>query len=771
MKLRQKLAVVLASAMVVTAVPVVTMAAVPEVSKEYVAAKESVLPSSSYIKFKAGGDIEAGEQFWAKLTNAKLKDFKANGTGATTTGAIKLVDGTEVGKFLWTKEDEVGFIFNKTVLEDQKFEFNLAGIELKGDDAYFVVDPSNTGIIGTGNGDQERQVKVFIGTTKDKKGVVTIGDTPNIFLEGAIGDIIITEPYAGSILKGAEDDDSATLKVELTLENPDYEFYQRGASDIKVSYEKGFYTKGSTTLKASEMKVEKYGDKATLYIPVSNLKDLTSGKIVISGIQVMANTKNPVEGDLKITVGGEVTGVTDVVVAKIVANDTKLTMKDDKVVEVIAGRKKEIEVKHAENVKDGILTNHTIEYTLDNGYLGEYDYKNTKDEKGAEKVKNATRDEKIQAFLKTQPTMPDGVEVVDVKMDGSKYIGFTVKAYAKDEPYGDAGKKGKLTTTDKEDFTYKLNVYTNLDTKDATEVKITASGERAIDEEVSVVAVKVKAPVTYTFDAMPIKVGLQSQEYAGKVTITETDKGMIQRGEIILKTDAEGYKFADKGAVKVTSGDLVLDTPRYDKTNETLIIPVKYASKTASTIEVTGFKVTTNRTVPEGTYDLKIDGTALGTDGKDEAFGDIALAKFFLVTTPNTEDIKNSALKAVDAKFVVGSTEYSVDGVTKTMDAAAYIQNGRTMVPLRYVAEAFGIPAENVLFSNSVVTIIAGEKVLQFTLGSNVMSVNGSPIAMDAKAELKDGRTYIPMKFVGAALGVTAGWDSASQTASFSNKK
>ena len=769
MKLRQKLAVVLSTAMVVTAVPVITMAEVPTVSKEYVAAKESVLPSSSYVRFKTGGDIYAGEQFWAKLTNSKLKDFKADGSGATTTGAIKLENGTVVGKFLWTKEDEVGFIFDKDIVKDAKFDFSLAGIELKGDDAYFVIDPNNTGIIGTSGADKKSEVKVFIGTTKDRKGIVSIGDTPNIFLEGAIGDIVITEPYAGAIVKGAEDDKkNGTLKLELTLDNPDYEFYQRGASVIKVSYEKGFYSEGSTTLSASDMEVEKYGDKAILYIPVSNLSGYTNGKIVVSGIQVMANTKNPTEGDLKITIGGgEVAELKDAVVAKIVANDTKLTIKDDKVVEIIAGRKKEIEVKHAENVKDGILANHTIEYSLDNGYLGEYNKDNTDGKKGPEKVKDATRDEKIQAFTKIQPAMPDGVEVVDVKMDGSKYIGFTVKAYDKKE----TDKKGKLTSTDKEDFTYKLNVYTNLDTKDATEVKITASGERAIDEEVSVVAVKVKAPVTYTFDAMPIKVGLQSQEYAGKVTITETDKGMIQRGEIILKTDAEGYKFADKGAVKVTSGDLVLDTPRYDKTDGTLIIPVKYASKTASTIEVTGFKVTTNRTVPEGTYDLKIDGTALGTDGKDEAFGDIALAKFFLVTTPNTEDIKNSALKAVDAKFVVGSTEYSVDGVTKTMDAAAYIQNGRTMVPLRYVAEAFGIPAENVLFSNSVVTIIAGEKVLQFKLGSNVMTVNGATITMDAKAELKDGRTYIPMKFVGAALGVTPLWDSASQTAAFSNKK
>ena len=761
MKLRQKLAVVLASAMVVTAVPVVTMAAVPTVSKEYIGAKDTVLPSSSYVRFQTGGDIYAGEQFWATLSNSELDGYKADGSGTTTTGIITLANTTTpVGTFHWTKNNEVGFTFDTNVNKDDKFEFSLAGVKLKGDDAYFVIDPNNTGIVGTSGADKKNEVKIFIGTTKDQKGVITVGDAPNIFLEGALGDIIITEPYAGAIVKGADSDN--ILKIELTLNNSDYEFYQRGASDIKVAFEKGFYQVPDITLSSSTMSVEKYGDKATLLIPVSGLSSLTNGKIVISGIQVMANTKNPTEGDLKVTIGGEVSGLTDAVMAKIVSTDTKLTMKDDKVVEIIAGRKKEVEVKHAENVKDGILSNHTIEYTLDNGYLGEYTESTARPE-----LKKATRDDKIAAFLATQPAMPSGVTVVDVKMDGSKYVGFTVKAYDKT----DTANNGKLTSTEKEDFTYKLNVYTNLDTADATEVKITASGERAIDEEVSVVAVKVIAPITYTFDSMPVKVGLQKQQYAGKITITETDKGMIQRGEIVLKTAAEGYKFSGKGEVKVTSGDLVLDTPQYDKTNNQLIIPVKYTSKTASTIEVTGFEVDVDRTVPEGTFNIAIDGEALGTDGKVEAFGSISLKDFFKVTTPNTEDIKNSALKAVDAKFVVGSTEYSVDGVTKTMDAATYVQNNRTMVPLRYVAEAFGIPMDNVLFSNGVVTIIAGEKVLQFTLGSNVMSVNGAAIQMDAKAEAKDGRTYIPMKFVGTALGVAASWDSASQTASFSNKK
>ena len=757
MKLRQKLAVVLASAMVVTAVPVVTMAAVPTVSKEYIGAKDDTLPSTSYVRFKTGGDIYAGEQFWVALENAELDGYKADGTGTTTTGTITV--GSATVNYHWTKKNEVGFTFvgaagTQVLAEDETFEFNLGGVKLKGGDAYFVIDPNNTAIVGTSGAEKKNEVKVLIGTTQAKKGAVTIGTLPNIFEEGQLADIVITEPYAGAIVAGADDD--GKLKVEVTLENPDFEFVSRG-SMVSVKGERGFINED---LEISNYTVEKYGDKVSFEIDVTDLAGLTSGKIVISGLTVMSNTKNPTEGDLKVTIGGEINKLEDAVVAKVVAADTKITMKDDKVVEIIAGRDKEIEFKHAENVEDGINPNHTIEYTIDNGYFGTYTAKTVSGTVVRPELKNATREDKINAFEEVcGEGLPTGVTVVDVTMDGSKFVGFSVKVDA-----------ASVSSTEKDDFTYKMPLFVDLNTADATEVKVTASGERAIDEEVSTVAAKVKAPITVTYDVMPVKVGLQKQAYTGKITITETDKGMLQRGDLVLRTAADGYKFTGKGEVKVTSGNVVIDEAKVDKTSGEITIPVKYVSKEASTIEITGFVVDVDRTVPEGTFSLDVDGTTLGTDAKVEAHGKVELKDFFKVTTPNTEDIKNGALKAVTASFTVGSKEYTVDGATKTMDAEAYVQNDRTMVPVRYLSEAFGIAPENVLFSNGVVTVIAGEKVVQLKVNSNELIMNGTTITMDAKAEVKEGRTYVPMKFIAAALGVTSSWDSATKTATFSNK-
>jgi hypothetical protein len=44
------------------------------------------------------------------------------------------------------------------------------------------------------------------------------------------------------------------------------------------------------------------------------------------------------------------------------------------------------------------------------------------------------------------------------------------------------------------------------------------------------------------------------------------------------------------------------------------------------------------------------------------------------------------------------------------------------------------------------------------------MNVNGTPVYMDTVAEIKDGRTMLPISFIGAALGADVTWDGATRT-------
>ena len=92
------------------------------------------------------------------------------------------------------------------------------------------------------------------------------------------------------------------------------------------------------------------------------------------------------------------------------------------------------------------------------------------------------------------------------------------------------------------------------------------------------------------------------------------------------------------------------------------------------------------------------------------------------------------------------------------------------MVPVRYVAEAFGVEGNNILFSNGVATIFAGTRTIQLTNNSDIAIVNGAQIKMATKVVMKDGRTYAPIGEVAQLLGVSKAWDNTTKTATFTNK-
>jgi hypothetical protein len=66
--------------------------------------------------------------------------------------------------------------------------------------------------------------------------------------------------------------------------------------------------------------------------------------------------------------------------------------------------------------------------------------------------------------------------------------------------------------------------------------------------------------------------------------------------------------------------------------------------------------------------------------------------------------------------FTIGSTQYTNDGQTVQMDVAPYIEGNRTFLPLRYVANALGISDSNIYY-NPTTHIVA-----LYPKGNNVLS-------------------------------------------------
>ncbi len=268
--------------------------------------------------------------------------------------------------------------------------------------------------------------------------------------------------------------------------------------------------------------------------------------------------------------------------------------------------------------------------------------------------------------------------------------------------------------------------------------------------------------VTLSSDTKDIKVGIQAQA-AGDLIITEGAKEAIAAGAgnpVWINAPA-GVTFAAVPTVEVIEGNIAIDTVTRIAGNTVIQIVVDSQSTAASKIKVSNIKVTVDRTVPEGSVNVSISGA--GVMQNAFAFtnvtnaGSVAIAK---VITPAPGEVTSTA------EFVIGGSTYVVDGVEKTMDVAPYIKDGRTFLPVRYVAAAIGVSESNILWDagTRAVTVFKGDRIVQMTIGSKILVVNGMSITMDTAPEIKDGRTMLPIRWVAQALGITVDWDAETRT-------
>lgn len=106
----------------------------------------------------------------------------------------------------------------------------------------------------------------------------------------------------------------------------------------------------------------------------------------------------------------------------------------------------------------------------------------------------------------------------------------------------------------------------------------------------------------------------------------------------------------------------------------------------------------------------------------------------------------------------------------KFPDTEPYIDlNGRTMVPVRFVSEKLGADVQWKDADQSV-TITYDGKSIKLPLGSKQVYVNGSAVTLDTEAELTDGRTMVPLRFVSETLSSTVQWDEDAHAVRISDE-
>lgn len=104
-------------------------------------------------------------------------------------------------------------------------------------------------------------------------------------------------------------------------------------------------------------------------------------------------------------------------------------------------------------------------------------------------------------------------------------------------------------------------------------------------------------------------------------------------------------------------------------------------------------------------------------------------------------------------RFDIGANVIDVDGRTVEIDTAAVVQNGRTYVPYRAIGELLGAEVAYDSHVRTITTTF-DDTVLTMTIGYNHYAVNGTVYQMDAAPYINsDGRTMVPIRFVAEVMG------------------
>ncbi|MBC7347561.1 MAG: hypothetical protein H5U00_08950 [Clostridia bacterium] len=99
-----------------------------------------------------------------------------------------------------------------------------------------------------------------------------------------------------------------------------------------------------------------------------------------------------------------------------------------------------------------------------------------------------------------------------------------------------------------------------------------------------------------------------------------------------------------------------------------------------------------------------------------------------------------------------------IGGMNLKFDIPPVIKYGRTLVPVRAISRGLG--AQVAWDAQTMtVTITRGDTVVTLALGSREMLVNGEPVIMDVPAQLISNRTFVPIRFIAAALGERVNYD------------
>lgn len=799
------LSMLLTSSIAVSMMPVTAFAkgdfsAVAKVVKAMEVTKSEVEENHKIINESLGTMPEL--QIKVKDTTYKFTDMGAEAETMEVTLELdnaKFIEGQDFESLVYVKDDDNSWAIERGESRKDRLSVTVDPKDIKEDEVTFTF---------TGNFEEDDVIALELYSIMNKTAE---GRAAKVSVKS---DLINTEALTYVSIVGQEL--RASVKKLETVAVKEFAEIHSGGLEIKTAagnlpdkltlkVNKGFEFSGSCNgLKGDGYSITRESDTELTVFVEENTKEITiegvSGINNNKGIILEADTAKV--GDVaSIKISAKNYDSVSVDVMKVVDNTIDMSVDEDEDLPLIYS---------GVGVDNYGLTDDSdhlsLEVTVEESFPGAWDFKKAFTFQLPEGVYVAAANEDGK----------NGVEVTDI--EGMYINGVEASADDVEAKFLTAYQEGDYL-----EFEFKKRTFDNMNATDKNEcakltftlalvadpsyegkVDLTLKGD-AVEEQTVTIAEFVK-PYTVKAEQNDLKIDYRNTEIPSDIIVTEAEAGLWAEKEAVFQFVLEkGAEMQlEKGAVFTVNPKSETKLNDYtDRKNGILAFQVKEGSdEEPAVVTISDLSLYMSRSLPAGFYDLLLTtsmeegsdidasfsgkGTGIGylhtvllggVQGKEYTVNDVTdyenVVKegFVNIITPG-KDVEGFTTKVV---VPVGKNYIKSGDKEIELDVPAYINmDGYTMLPVRAVAKALGINENAVLWDQPTrtVTIMHGQRIISMTLGQKYVTVNGSALPASSAVEIVDGRTFLPMRDLATALGITdISWDSVTRTATLNGNQ
>jgi hypothetical protein len=117
--------------------------------------------------------------------------------------------------------------------------------------------------------------------------------------------------------------------------------------------------------------------------------------------------------------------------------------------------------------------------------------------------------------------------------------------------------------------------------------------------------------------------------------------------------------------------------------------------------------------------------------------------------------------------LTINSKTVHANGYSNQLLAAPYINNGRTLVPLRFISEQIGAKVDWMSQSKTIAINTNGKTMTLQVGNKNVVittNISKSTHAIEVAPVIRNGTTFVPLRFISEHLGASVNWDQATKS-------